>query len=329
MSAINTSHPSFTGRTAVITGGSSGIGLTTALLLSSLGCNVLIGDLQPPAPSVSLPPNVVYHQTDVLSYPSLLALFRFSKAHFGVYPDLIYANAGISEKGKLFGGGEEEDIEQEPDHKTLRVDLEAVANTVRIGWWGVRQEKKEGVIVVTASMAGYAGQMGLPMYNAAKHGCVGLVRSLRYLGPSQGISISLVAPAITTTPLLVSPLPYAKSPSSAPDPTGRGSSLTSLSHMEDPAAVTSAFKSAGVPVNTPDDVAHVVVGLMGEGKGSNGKGVLVQGGLCSDLERGIAGCREEWMGGEGRMARLYKGGSGGGVGIGTGTGTGGKKEAKL
>lgn len=166
----------------------------------------------------------------------------------------------------------------------------------------------------------------LHRYNAAKHGCVGLVRSLRYLGPSQGIFISLVAPAITTTPLLISPLPYAKSPFSAPDPAGRGSSLTSLSHMADPKAVTSAFKAAGVPVNTAEDVANVVVGLMGEGTKSNGKGILVQGGKWSDLEKGIARSREGWMGKE--MALLYKGGKDGGVGIGTGTGDGGK-ESKL
>lgn len=96
--------------------------------------------------------------------------------------------------------------------------------------------------------------------------------------------------------------------------------------MADPGAVTSAFKSAGVPVNTPEDVANVVIGLMGEGKKSNGKGILVQGGKWSDLEKGIAGAREQWMGKE--MALLYKGGKGEGVGIGTGTGDA-KKESKL
>lgn len=75
----------------------------------------------------------------------------------------------------------------------------------------------------------------------------------------------------------------------------------------------------GVPVNTPEDVANVVVNLIHEGKKANGKGILVQGGKCADLERGIARTRAAWMGEE--MLQLYKGGNGeDGVGIGQGTG---------
>lgn len=93
--------------------------------------------------------------------------------------------------------------------------------------------------------------------------------------------------------------------------------------MQDPDSVTTAFKAAGVPVNTAQDVASVVVGLFAEGKKANGKGLLVQGGKWADLEKGIAGSRGKWMGEE--MAELYKGGAKSGVGIGTGTG----KESKL
>lgn len=88
----------------------------------------------------------------------------------------------------MFGAEDGEDIiTKEPGYATLAVDLKAVANTVRIAvsrlsapsssrlgesfpltfdvlqWWGIKKEKVQGSIVVTASMAGYAGQAGLPM----------------------------------------------------------------------------------------------------------------------------------------------------------------------
>lgn len=116
-------------------------------------------------------------------------------------------------------------------------------------------------------------------YNAAKHGVVGMVRSLRFLGPRDNISISLVAPALTTTAILTTPT----------------SSFTD---------VAASISAAGVPLNTPERVAEVVAYLMGLGKEANGMGLLVQGGKVVDLERGIAGSRKSWMGEE--VAKDYE-----------------------
>lgn len=68
------------------------------------------------------------------------------------------------------------------------------------------------------------------------------MRSLRYLGPSQGIAISLVAPAITNTPLLASPLPYA-APESSMSTGGLSASVTP--QQDSPEVIAKAFKAAG------------------------------------------------------------------------------------
>lgn len=139
----------------------TGIGLSTALLLHSLGANILITDLAPPKSSV--PAEIAFFKLDVTDYKQLLASFHYCKERFGSFPDAVFANAGIAEKGRMFGGKEtEDDITQEPDHAVVKVDGIAVLNTVRIAWWGIRQNRREGSIIVTASMAGYAGQAGLP-----------------------------------------------------------------------------------------------------------------------------------------------------------------------
>lgn len=176
------SFPSFKGRTAVITGGSSGdcnlstgsrrpanpertgIGLSTALLFSTLGANVVIADISPPP--ASTPTSILFHKTDATSYASLLSLFRTSEAAFGSWPSIVFANAGIGERGDLFGGTgpEGDDIEVEPKHEVMSLDMTAVANTVRIAMWGMRKSGKGGNVVMTASLAGYTGQPGLHMY---------------------------------------------------------------------------------------------------------------------------------------------------------------------
>src|SRR5271170_4673529 len=59
-----------------------------------------------------------------------------------------------------------------------------------------------GSIVMTASLAGYLASAGAPLYSAAKHGIVGLMRALKNDLATVNIAISVVAPGITVTPIL-------------------------------------------------------------------------------------------------------------------------------
>lgn len=66
------------------------------------------------------------------------------------------------------------------------------------------------------------------------------------------------------------------------------------------------MRKRGVPINDPEEVAAVVVWLMGQGMKGNGKGILVQAGKYADVEAGIAKSRNVWMGQE--MLELFRGG---------------------
>lgn len=156
-----------------------------ALELHSLGANIIVLDLNPPHPSLqkSVPTDsrFAYAQCDVASYASQLAAFKYCEQKYGRFPDVVYANAGIGEQFKplipveLHNVDEDQEMELEPKHEVIEIDLKAVANTVRLAWLGMRKElkagrlEKGGSIILTASMAGHCGQPGLVLYNAAKH----------------------------------------------------------------------------------------------------------------------------------------------------------------
>lgn len=113
------------------------------------------------------------------------------------------------------------------------------------------------------------------------------MRALKQELATLHISISVVAPAITVTPIL----------------TGNNRDLALA-----PDVYAKQMAEVGVPINSAADVALGVCWLFEQGRGANGKGVFVQGGRYVDLEAGLARSREVWMGRE--MLGLFRGGRG-------------------
>ncbi|KAG9777779.1 hypothetical protein ABEF93_006694 [Exophiala dermatitidis] len=301
--AFNISRSQLTGprnSTVLITGGSSGIGLQTAILLhDQLGNNVIILDRAAPHPSAPASlvssPRFLYQQCDILSWKSQRAAFEAGFRKFGSI-DAVFVNAGINEYGDQFFKDEldEEGLLREPDHRTLNVDLLAANDTARLAIYYLKKNKNKnssskggnsfsGSIVMTASLAGYLASAGAPLYSAAKHGIVGLMRALKNDTAKQGIAISVVAPGITLTDIIAGRKP--------------GESLSDWAKR---------MRALGVPINDPAEIADAVVYLMGLGMDANGKGLLVQAGRVADVEAGIATSRNVWMGEE--MLRLFRGG---------------------
>lgn len=139
-------------------------------------------------------------------------------------------------------------------------------------------------IVMTASLAGYLASAGAPLYSAAKHGVVGYMRALKPDCAQAGISISVIAPGITLTPIIL----------------GRKEGQSIENWGEEMA-------SKGVPINSAETVALAVANLMGmEGLQGNGRGVVIQANRMQEVEEGIAKARGMWMGKE--MLDLFRGG---------------------
>lgn len=166
---------SLAGRTAIITGGSSGIGYATARILSQHGCNVVVGDLRPPVEepqSANGTKTIHYQNCNVTDWDSLAALFAYAKSTFGQI-DIVHANAGVNDIGDPFFTPLVEGSDgrlEEPNTKTIDINIKGTLNTVALGMHHLQKNTNGGSIIITASMAGYFGTAGMPIYTASKHG---------------------------------------------------------------------------------------------------------------------------------------------------------------
>lgn len=161
-------------KTIVITGGSSGIGLATARLLSSLNPqhNLVLIDLQQPPTSFRHDSNrLLVHTCNLTKWSDQRAGFEKAYAKFGRI-DCVFVNAGIAEHADQFftdaldGDGKL----KEPDRRVLNVDMDAASDTTKLAVHYLRKNSDGGQIVLTASLAGYLASAGAPLYSAAKHG---------------------------------------------------------------------------------------------------------------------------------------------------------------
>ncbi|KAH7018624.1 putative oxidoreductase,short chain dehydrogenase [Macrophomina phaseolina] len=184
----------------VITGGSSGIGLAAAKLAAKSGAKVLVGDVNP-LPTVEENSGIHFVSTDVTSWNSVTNLFEEAQKLHGKV-DHVFANAGIAPRTTFLEDvlGDDGKL-QEPDWRTLDVNLKGVLNTVTLGLHHIRKNGLEGgSIVVTASVTSYTPFEGTD-YGVAKHGIWGFMRclALQLTDAKLPIRINAIAPSWTAS----------------------------------------------------------------------------------------------------------------------------------
>lgn len=135
----------------VITGGGSGIGLATTLLLLGLGAHVVVGDLC--KNDETFPNEAAFVQTDVCDWTQLVRLFKTATEQFG-HVDHVFANAGIAARGG--GALTELDVDEtgepkQPDLSVMLVNFVAVMDTAKLAIHYLRRNNLGGSIVLTAS----------------------------------------------------------------------------------------------------------------------------------------------------------------------------------
>jgi len=132
----------------LITGGSSGIGLATAELLSSLSPsnNIIIVDGAPPPSDIKLPSTrLLFQQCDITNWVQQRSAFTAGAKRFGRI-DAVFVNAGIAEYGDQFFKDEFDADGQlkEPDRRCLDIDITAACDTVKLAIYHLRKNGKDG-----------------------------------------------------------------------------------------------------------------------------------------------------------------------------------------
>lgn len=171
----------FTAKTAIVTGGSNGIGLAAADILRSRGASVWTFDLEAAGPQSC--------RVNVADRSSLEAAFRQVGAI-----DIAILNAGIASPARL------ENTSPELWQRTLDVNLSGVFHSLQLAAEAMRPQRR-GSIVLTASTNSYDGEPDLVAYNATKAGVLGILHTAaNELGP-YGIRVNAVCPGLIQTRL--------------------------------------------------------------------------------------------------------------------------------
>jgi NAD(P)-dependent dehydrogenase (short-subunit alcohol dehydrogenase family) len=191
----------FSGKTAIVTGGASGIGRAVCEELGERRAVVIVADVdhvraEAVAQSItSAGGRAQARSLDVRDAAAFQKLVDDTAAEHGRL-DYLFNNAGIAI------GGEERDVSLEDWNKVLDVNLHGVVHGVRAAY-AVMVRQGSGHIVNTASLAGLVPATGEISYTTAKYGVVGLSHALRAEGARLGVKVSVVCPGFIDTPILV------------------------------------------------------------------------------------------------------------------------------
>lgn len=188
------------GKVVIITGGSSGIGLATARFFSQQGATIVSADLNPPPEVIS---NVTHRRVDLTKWDEQYDLFEWTvNAHGRI--DIAFLNAGVAEIEDVFVDQVDDNGRlKEPKYSVLAVNLIAPINGFKIAVHFMKRQPEGGSVVITGSGKSFNGVGGTPMYAVAKHGLLGLIRTLRTDIPEKyNIRLNLVCPFWTDTGII-------------------------------------------------------------------------------------------------------------------------------
>ena len=183
-----------TGKTALITGGTTGIGLATAKLFLQEGARVAITGQDAgrvTEASAMLGANAIAIRADVSSASEMAAVAARLKKEFGGL-DIVFANAGIA-KPMPFAEVDEENINSQID-----VNLKGVIYTVQKMLPILR---KPASIILTSTTLTQQGLAGMSIYSATKAAVRSLARTLSAELVSQGVRVNVISPGPIETPI--------------------------------------------------------------------------------------------------------------------------------
>lgn len=243
----------FENKTAVVTGGSRGIGLAIAKKLAEGGANIAILYVGDESEGIAAKEELLQYGTKVEQYFCDVSSFDGSKEvvdkvieEFGGI-DILVNNAGIT-RDKLVLNMEEKDFDA-----VIGVNLKGTFNMIKHTYKHF-MKKRYGRIVSTASIVGLGGNAGQANYAASKAGIIALTKSVAKELAARGVTANAVAPGYI------------------------GTDMTSV--LSDKVKESMQAQIPAKRIGTPDDVADVVAFLCSdEARYVTGEVIRVDGGL--------------------------------------------------
>ncbi len=186
------------GKTALVTGSTSGIGLGIAKALARQGANIVLngfGDHATPQAEIqALGVKTAYHGGDMSKPAEIEDLMKFSAQEFGRV-DILVNNAGIQHVAP---------IEQFPVERwdaVIAINLSSAFHTTRLALPAM-QAANWGRIINVASVHGLVASVQKAAYVAAKHGIVGLTKVTALENATSGVTCNAICPGWVLTPLV-------------------------------------------------------------------------------------------------------------------------------
>ncbi|MHB1799361.1 MAG: SDR family NAD(P)-dependent oxidoreductase [Vulcanimicrobiaceae bacterium] len=191
------------GRTFIVTGGASGLGAACVAEFARAGANVVICDVSERGAALA-GDRVRFARTDVTDEAQVRAAVRMARDEFGALHGLVNC-AGVATAERVIGREGPQPLERFAG--VVKVNLIGTFNVIRLAAAEMLEREvgageDRGVIVCTASVAAYDGQIGQAAYAASKGGVAALVLPLAREFAQHQIRVIGIAPGIFDTPML-------------------------------------------------------------------------------------------------------------------------------
>lgn len=192
----------------VVTGGGSGLGAATARMIVAGGGKVVLADVNKAAGealAAELGANARFAETDVTNEASAKAAIELAVSAFGSLNGLVNC-AGVAPAEKVLGKDGPHRLESFA--KVVNINLVGSFNMIRLAAEAMvkgepNAQGERGVIVSTASVAAFDGQLGQAAYAASKGGVVAMTLPIARELARSGIRVMTIAPGIMETPMLM------------------------------------------------------------------------------------------------------------------------------
>ncbi|MET0208526.1 MAG: 3-hydroxybutyrate dehydrogenase [Burkholderiaceae bacterium] len=186
------------GKTALVTGSTSGIGLGIALTLAKQGANIVLngfGDAEGPKSEVqALGVKVGYHGADMSKPAEIEAMMAYIDKDFGGC-DILVNNAGIQFVANV------DEFPVDRWDAIIAINLNSAFHTMRLALPGMKQ-RGWGRVLNIASTHGLVASAGKSAYVAAKHGLIGLTKSAALETATTPVTVNAICPGWVLTPLV-------------------------------------------------------------------------------------------------------------------------------